>query len=107
MLDGRTAWLKPSSQEWLEADGLGGFGSSTTRGIHTRRYHGWLFLAGDNPGDRWLALSKLEDTCIFGGHRWDLSSNMYPGCIHPDGEEHLLGFSKEPFPRFVYKLGSI
>jgi predicted glycogen debranching enzyme len=105
MLSNGDAWLKPSFQEWLEADGLGGFSASTSSGIHTRRYHGWLFLGGQNPGDRWLALSKVEDTCVRGDRRWELSSNLYPGCIHPDGEAHLLAFSKQPFPRFVFKIG--
>lgn len=104
MIQNRT-WLKPSLQEWVETDGLGGFSSSTTSGIHTRRYHGWLFLAGENPGDRWLALSKIEDTCIGPQAKWELSSNVYPGCIHPDGRTHLLAFSQQPFPSFVFRLG--
>lgn len=27
-------------REWLETNGLGGFGSSTIVGLNTRRYHG-------------------------------------------------------------------
>lgn len=106
MLNKNYTWLKPSLQEWLETDGLGGFSSSTSSGIHTRRYHGWLFLAGESPGDRWLALSKVEDTCIGPQTKWELSSNLYPGCIHPDGRRHLLAFSRQPFPKFIFRIGA-
>lgn len=99
--------LQPSLQEWLETDGLGGFASSTTAGIHTRRYHGWLFLAKADPGDRWLALSKMDDTCRTGCGDWDLSSSFYPDVTHPLGVRNLWFFRKDPFPSFVYKLGSV
>ncbi len=98
-------WLKPSLQEWLETDGLGGFASSTTIGIHTRRYHGWLFMAGPDPGERWLCLSKLEDTCSGPDGKWELSSNFYPGTTYPSGSKHIWAFSRNPFPKFIYKAG--
>ncbi|QUL98409.1 MAG: glycogen debranching enzyme N-terminal domain-containing protein [Candidatus Fermentithermobacillus carboniphilus] len=97
--------LKPSLQEWLETDGLGGFASSTTAGIHTRRYHGWLFLSGKDPGERWLALSKLEDVCKSPDGVWELSSNFYPGTTYPRGIDHLWAFAKDPFARFIFKVG--
>lgn len=97
-------WLKPSLQEWLETDGLGGFASSTTSGIHTRRYHGWLFVAGDDPGERWLCLSKVEDTCMGPEGKWELSSNFYPGTTYPNGTRHIWAFSKDPFPTFTFKI---
>jgi len=98
-------WLKPSLQEWLETDGLGGFSSSTTCGIHTRRYHGWLFLSGKDPNERWLALSKLEDWCTSPDGKWALSSNFYPGTTYPNGIDNLWAFSKNPFPKFIFKIG--
>ncbi len=97
--------VKPSMQEWLETDGLGGFASQTTSGINTRRYHGLLFMSAKDPGDRYLALTKLEDSCQDGDGRYDLSSNFYPGARHPGGADNLLSFERYPFPRFVYKVG--
>jgi predicted glycogen debranching enzyme len=97
--------VAPSLQEWLETDGLGGFASSTTLGIHTRRYHGWLFVAGRDPGERFLALSKLEDSCQDSGGQWQLSSNYYPGVTYPDGASNLWHFVRYPFPKFVFKVG--
>ncbi len=93
------------SQEWLETDGLGGFASSTTSGIHTRRYHGWLFLASRDPGERFLALSKLEDSCQNSEGSWDLSANFYPGVIYPKGLSNLWSFQMRPFPKSIFRVG--
>src|SRR5262249_2666863 len=38
--------------EWLEADGLGGFASGTVCGIRTRRYHAILLAATSPPAGR-------------------------------------------------------
>lgn len=97
--------MRPSEQEWLETDGLGGFASSTTGGVNTRRYHGLLFLSGRDPGDRFLAVSKLEDRFEDGDSFWELSSNVYPGAFHPDGAKNLVEFRRYPFPSFLYRVG--
>lgn len=97
--------LAPSEQEWLETDGLGGFASSTTLGINTRRYHGLLFLSGRDPGERYLVVSKLEERCEDGDFRWELSSNVYPGVVYPDGADNILEFRRYPFPCYLYRLG--
>lgn len=97
--------LPPSMQEWLETDGLGGFASSTTLGINTRRYHGFLFLSGRDPGERHLVLSKVMDRCEGADGSWELSSDVYPGVIHPDGAKNLLEFRRYPFPSYVYRIG--
>jgi predicted glycogen debranching enzyme len=89
------------SREWLETNGLGGFASSTIAGLNTRRYHGLLIAATKPPVGRVLLLSKLEETLIVGGRRYELSANRYPGVIHPRGHEHLVEFRLDPFPVFV------
>lgn len=98
---------KPSFQEWLETDGLGGFASSTSYGIHTRRYHGWLFVAGANPGDRWLFLSKMEERLTTGDGSWELGSNIYPGALHPRGIDLLWAWELRPHAVFLYKAGPV
>jgi len=96
--------VRPSFQEWLETDGLGGFASSTTLGIHTRRYHGWLFVSWKEVSERWLCLSKLEDAVETADGVFELSSNHYPGTTHPRGVENLLGFGEFPVPHFVFRV---
>ena len=69
-------------REWLETNGLGGFASSTIVGLNTRRYHGLLVAATKPPGGRLVLLSKLEETLLIDGRRFNLSVNRHPGVIH-------------------------
>src|SRR5580698_2502380 len=93
-----------SRREWLETNGLGGFASSTITGLNTRRYHGLLVAATRPPEGRMLLLSKVEETLIVDGRRAELSSNCYPGVIHPQGYLFLKEFRLDPFPVFVYQV---
>ncbi|WP_321475737.1 amylo-alpha-1,6-glucosidase [uncultured Paludibaculum sp.] len=93
-----------TSREWLEANGLGGFASSTITGLNTRRYHGLLCAATKPPVGRLLLLSKLEETFIVDGRRFDLSVNQYPGAVHPQGHHYLCEFRLDPFPIFTYQV---
>ena len=94
-------------KEWLETNGLGGFASSTIVGLNTRRYHGLLTAATRPPVGRLVLLSKLEETLIVAGERFDLSSNQYPDVVHPQGHLHLEEFRLDPFPIFVYRVAGI
>ncbi|HXM43040.1 MAG TPA: amylo-alpha-1,6-glucosidase [Bryobacteraceae bacterium] len=94
-------------REWLETNGVGGFASSTIAGLNTRRYHGLLIAAIKPPVGRMLLLSKLEETLVVDGRRYDLAANRYPGAIHPEGYLFLKEFRQEPFPTFVYQIESL
>ena len=93
--------------EWLETNGLGGFASSTITGANTRRYHGLLVAATKPPVGRVVMLSKLEETLVVNGRRYDLSVNNYPGAVHPRGHELLREFRLDPFPVAVYDAGGV
>ena len=90
--------------EWLETNGLGGFSSSTVIGLNTRRYHGLLTAATKPPVGRIVMLSKLEETLEIDGRRYELSSNQYPGAVHPQGFNYQVGFKLDPFPIFTYQV---
>jgi predicted glycogen debranching enzyme len=94
-------------REWLETNGLGGFASSTIIGLNTRRYHGLLTAATNPPVGRVLLLSKLEETLILDGQRFELSTNQYPGVIHPQGYRYLTRFRLAPLPMFTYDVGGL
>src|ERR1700704_2213925 len=85
-------------REWLETNGLGGFASSTIIGLNTRRYHGLLVAATKPPVGRMVLLSKLEETLFIDGRGFDLSTNCYPGVIHPQGFHYLAEFRLDLFP---------
>lgn len=91
-------------REWLETNGMGGFACGTIAGPHTRRYHGLLTAALSPPGGRMLLLSKLEETLILGGRRIDLSTNEYPGAIHPEGYLLASSFRLDPFPIWAFEV---
>jgi len=94
-------------REWIETNGMGGYASSTIVGLNTRRYHGLLVAATRPPLGRMVLLSKVEETIIIGGHRYDLSTNRYPGAIYPAGYELLKEFRLDPFPTFVYEVEGV
>ena len=94
-------------REWLETNGLGGFASSSIVGLNTRRYHGLLVAATRPPVGRLVLLSKLEETLIIEGRRFELSANQYPGVVHPRGYEYLQSFRLDPFPVFKYAVEGI
>jgi predicted glycogen debranching enzyme len=96
-----------TEREWLETNGIGGFSSSTIAGLNTRRYHGLLTAATKPPVGRMLLLSKLEETLLVGGRRFDLSANQYSGAIHPRGYEFLAEFRLDPFPVWIYEIGNV
>ena len=93
--------------EWLETNGLGGFSSSTISGVNTRRYHGLLTAALHPPVSRYVLLSKLEETLVIGGERFDLSANTYAGAVHPQGYRYLKHFRLDPFPVFTYQVDGV
>lgn len=96
-----------TSREWLETNGLGGFSSSTIIGLNTRRYHGLLTAATKPPVGRIVMLSKLEETLVIDGRRYELSANQYPGTVHPQGFQHQTGFRLDPFPVFTYEIDGL
>src|SRR3954468_7470760 len=95
------------SREWLETNGIGGFASASITGTNTRRYHGLLVAATRPPVGRLVLLSKLEETLVIDGRRFELSANRYPGVVHPQGYKYLRAFRLDPFPVFTYAVEGI
>lgn len=95
------------TREWLETNGLGGFASSTIVGLNIRRYHGLLVAATHPPIGRVVLLSRLDETLIIDGRRFDLSTNQYSGMIHPQGNLLQTSFRLNPLPTFTYRAENI
>src|SRR5215467_13559319 len=94
-------------REWLETNGIGGFASSTINGCNTRRYHGLLVAATKPPVGRLVLLSKFEETLAVNGRAYQLSTNRYPGVVHPQGFQFLTQFRLDPFPIFTFSVGGV
>ena len=94
-------------QEWIEANGLGGYASGTVSGARSRRYHGLLVAAMQPPVGRVVVVSKLDETIVIGKNKFELGSNQYPGAIHPQGYQHLVKFERDLFPEFFFEANGI
>ncbi len=93
--------------EWLEANGLGGWSSSSVIGCNTRRYHGLLVAATVPPAERMALVAKIDETIILDNERFELGTNNYGQAISPKGYNFLSSFTKNLFPEFVYEAAGI
>src|SRR3989344_8567 len=80
------------SKEYLLANGLGGYSSSTIIGMNTRKYHGLLVSSMDNTPERYIFLSKFEEELLVDNKSFSLSTNEYPNAIHPSGSKFMESF---------------
>lgn len=93
-------------REWLEPNGLGGWASSTVVGANTRRYHGLLVAALRPPARRFVLWSRSEEEVVCQGESFPISTNLYPGVVHPQGYRLQSEFALFPWPTFVYRCGA-
>jgi len=94
--------------EWLETNGLGGWAGSSITGCNMRRYHGLLVAATKPPTERTLLLSKLDETIVAGGQRFELGTNLYAGsAIQPTGFQYMASFTKNLFPEWLYEINGV
>lgn len=100
-------YQQSSALEWLETNGLGSFAGSTVSGTHTRKYHGMLVAALHPPVDRAVVVSRLEETIVIDGEVHNLSTNQFPGTVHPRGHEYLDHFQRDLFPEWIYKTETV
>ncbi len=93
------------NKEYVVTNGIGGYSSSSLCGMNTRRYHGLLVASLNPPVERYVMVSKIEETVITPTKEAiDISTNQYPGTFHPNGYIHQHSFTKQPIPTFAYNL---
>jgi glycogen debranching enzyme len=96
---------KMRQQEWLEADGLGGFASGTVSGIRTRRYHALLLAATKPPAGRIVLVNGFDANVEIVSGNYAISSQNYsPDVIHPDGAKRIVDFMNDPWPKWTFAL---
>jgi predicted glycogen debranching enzyme len=94
------------SLEWLETNGRGGSSSGTVAGANTRRYHALLLTAPHTESNRYVLVNHVEEWLQIGGEEYSLSTNVYPGAVHPDGYRHCHSFSSTPWPTWLFRYQS-
>jgi len=91
--------------EWLEADGAGGFASGTAGTARTRRYHALLLTATQPPTGRVVLVNGIEAWLEYGGRRTALTTQRYaPDLLPPDTSERMASFDTSPWPTWRYRL---
>lgn len=94
------------SKEWIITNGIGGFSSSTIIGANTRRYHGLLIAPLNPPSQRYLCLSKLDESIEINGNKIPLYTNVCKDYIS-EGYKSQISFEKEYIPEFQFETNGI
>ena len=94
------------TKEWLITNGIGGFASSTIIGANTRKYHGLLIAPLNPPANRYVILSKLDESIEVRGKRYDLYTNVCESYIS-HGYQYQEEFERDYYPTFKYKVQGI
>ena len=90
------------SKEWLETNGIGGYGCSTIIAANTRRQHGWLVASLTPPTGRFVLVAKFEESATVNDAECYLSTNLYPGTVFPHGFNLQTEFRLRPWPVFRF-----
>ena len=93
-------------KEWLIANGIGGYSSSTIIGANTRKYHGLLVAALGENLERFLVLSRLNEEIELNKGTYSISSNECPNYIE-SGFKYQKCFAKDYLPEFYYNVKGV
>lgn len=93
-------------KEWIITNGIGGFASSTIIGANTRKYHGLLIAPLHHQQERYLILSKVDESIEIGGKQYNLYTNIGKNYI-AKGYEYQTSFEKEEIPTLKYKISDV
>ncbi len=88
--------------EYLYANGLGGYASSTIVGMNTRSHHGLLVSALNPPVDRWLTLSRVDEVVATGDEPCNLGTEHTEAGVSQRGYRNITRFVLNPFPQMSY-----
>ena len=105
--------LKHDTREWLETNGGGAYSSSTVSGANTRVYHGTLVASKNQPVDRTVLLSRIDEEIDIKGKDKTYFSEVVYGKANlkrggNSGEEvsNIKSFKVLPTPTWEYDLGN-
>lgn len=94
-------------REWVITNGIGGYAGDSIIGAHTRKHHGLLIASLHPPVERFLLLSKVEETIAAGDRSFMLAANQRPGNKKEEGQKYLQRFLWDAVPTYVYHAEDI
>lgn len=95
---------KGAGREFLVSNGLGSYGFSTVIGANTRREHGLLVVRPTGEVRHSVLVSKVEETVLSNGKKYQLSTNRYKDLVYPDGFRYIQEYKGNPFPNMLFVI---
>jgi len=95
------------TREWLIANKIGAYASSTVIGCNTRRYHGLLVAATAPPMGRMVTLATVMERLVTPNDTYELATNEFPGAFYPSGISYLVEYRNDLAATFVYRLDGL
>lgn len=90
-------------KEFVIANGLGGYVSSTLSGLNTRKYHG-LFIVADSHLDRHIYVAQILERILFPDDEIALTSVGFKDeTLAPDGSNTFDSFTSHPRTTIEFK----
>lgn len=96
-------------KEWLDANKLGAYSSSSIIGCNTRKYHGLLVAPIKNMENaNHVLISSLDETILFDGAEIKLGIHQYgEENFEPTGNKYLCSLTYDKVPCFIYRVGDV
>lgn len=91
--------------QFLEANGLGGYAASTIGGVRLWPSHGLVVIAKQPPIDRYVLINGFDAWVEIDGQEIPLSCNRFANHRYePDGRKRILRFRTQPWPHWTFDL---
>lgn len=103
---GKGYWKTFSSgieREWVITNGAGAYCGSSIIGANTRKHHGLLIASLKAPIERYLILSKIDESVQLGDNKYNLAANQKAGGYNDEGQLYLQRFIYDELPSFIYQ----
>ena len=94
-------------REWVTTNGIGGYAGSSIIGAHTRKHHGMLIASLHAPTERYMVLSKVDESVSFGNKSYSFGANQRVGGKYENGQQYLQRFIYNKLPSFVYHVNGM
>lgn len=94
-------------REWVTTNGIGGYAGSSIIGAHTRKHHGLLIASLRAPTERYMVLSKINETVKLGDQVYELAATQRKGGVYEEGQKYLQRFCYDELPKFVYEVEGV
>ncbi len=89
-------------REWVITNGIGGYCGSSIIGANTRKHHGMLIASLHAPVERYMILSKIDETVSFSDASYSIFATARPAG-NEEGQKHLQTFIYDELPSYLYQ----